>query len=162
MSRYFQAVCFVTIIFTGLWLAHADERGRYEPQGQKEVAQEGPKQMDIKRKVVFHLDWDQEERLLMTLENTKNLFKKISPHQCAVCMVANGKTVNLFRKDGATKYAVEMEDLHRQGVRFKACRNAMAKDKVDEADLLEVCGIVPAGGLEIINLQHHGFEYIKP
>lgn len=126
------------------------------------IDRESDKQMDAKRKVVFHLDWDQEERLLMALENTKNLFKAISPEQCAVCVVANGKAVNLFRQDRAGKYASDMEELHKQGVRFKACRNALAKNNVERKDLLGVCAVVPAGILELIDLQGDGFAYIKP
>jgi intracellular sulfur oxidation DsrE/DsrF family protein len=76
--------------------------------------------------------------------------------------VANGKAVNLFRKDRSAKYASDMGDLHKLGVRFKACRNAMAKNKVEKTDLLDVCEVVPAGILEIINLQRDGFAYVKP
>jgi intracellular sulfur oxidation DsrE/DsrF family protein len=118
--------------------------------------------MSVKTKVVFHLDWDQEERLLMALENAKNLLKAIPSQQSNVQMVANGKAVNLFRKDRATNYATEMENLHNQGVHFRACRNAMAKNNLEKSNLLEFCEIVPAGILELINLQNEGFAYIKP
>jgi uncharacterized protein len=162
MKKCFWTLCAAIIVMAGLCSAYAGETGENGPQIKKQPMQEAYKRMDAKRKVVFHLDWDQEERLLMALENTKNLFKEISPQQCTVYMVANGKAVNLFRRDRTAKYAAEMEDLHRQGVRFKACRNAMAKNNVDKAELLEVCEVVPAGVLEIINLQHEGFAYIKP
>jgi uncharacterized protein len=118
--------------------------------------------MDAKRKVVFHVDSDQEGRLLMALENTKNLFKEIPPQQCSVQIVANGKAVILFRKDRAGKFASEMEALHEKGARFKACRNSMSKNNLERSDLLGVCDVVPAGILELINLQHEGFAYIKP
>jgi uncharacterized protein len=150
------------VAFAALCSAYAGEPGRDESQTKTQLSQEASQKMDAQRKVVFHLDLDQEERLLMALENTKNLFKAIPPEQCTVHMVANGKAVNLFRKDKATKYASDMEDLHKQGVRFKACRNAMAKNKIEKTDLLEICEVVPAGILELINLQHEGFAYIKP
>ena len=118
--------------------------------------------MDAKRKVVFHVDSDQEGRLLMALENTKNLFKEVPAEQCSVHVVANGKAVILFRKDRAAKYASEMKALHEKGVRFKACRNAMSNNNVEKSDLLGVCDVVPAGILELINLQQEGFAYIKP
>jgi uncharacterized protein len=162
MKNYFRTFCISTIVLAALGSAYAAEPGHDEPQSKKHLRQEAKQKMDAKRQVVFHLDWNQEERLLMALENTKNLFKEIPPQQCTVHMVANGKAVNLFRKDRAAKYASDMEDLHKQGVRFKACRNAMAKNKVDKPDMLEVCDVVPAGILELINLQHEGFAYIKP
>lgn len=148
--------------FSSLSLASAGQSSYDESHTKNRLQRESDRQMDAKRKVVFHLDWDQEERLLMALENTKNLFKAISPQQCTVCVVANGKAVNLFRQDRAGKYTSDMEELHKQGVRFKACRNAMAKNSVEKKDLLEVCEVVPAGILELIDLQRDGFAYIKP
>jgi uncharacterized protein len=162
MKNHFRTLCISTIVLAALCSAYAAEPGHHEPRSKKHLQQEANQKMDAKRQVVFHLDWDQEERLLMALENTKNLFKEIPPQQCTVHMVANGKAVILFRKDRAAKYAPDMEDLHKHGVRFKACRNAIAKNKVEKADLLEVCDVVPAGILELINLQHEGFAYIKP
>jgi intracellular sulfur oxidation DsrE/DsrF family protein len=160
---------------TGLWIlrmsmialaslgpAYAAQPAHDEPQTKKPLIQEARKQMDAKRKVVFHVDSDQEERLLMALENTKNLFKEIPPQQCSVQVVANGKAVILFRKDRAAMYAPEMETLHEKGVGFKACRNSMSKNSVEKSDLLGICDVVPAGILELINLQHEGFAYIKP
>jgi intracellular sulfur oxidation DsrE/DsrF family protein len=152
----------LAIALAALCLAYAGQPGHDESQTTKQIVREANKTMDAKRKVVFHLDWDQEERLLLALENTKNLFKEISPQQCSVQMVANGKAVNLFRKDRAGKYGSEMEALHKQGVRFKACKNAMARNKVEESDLLAVCEVVPAGILELIDLQHEGYAYVKP
>ncbi len=161
MKHFFKALCILAFALAGICLGYADPSGGDKSQPIK-VVEEGGKQMVQNRKVVFHLDWDQEERLLMALENTKNLFKEVPAQQCTVQIVANGKAVNLFRKDRAAKYGSEMEDLHKLGVRFKACRNAMVKNNIQKADLLEICDIVPAGILELINLQHAGFAYIKP
>ena len=124
MKHYFWTLCISTFALAGLCLAYAGPTGHDESQAKK-LLREGGNQMEEKRKVVFHVDWEQEERLLMALENTKNLFKEIPPQQCSVQMVANGKAVNLFRKDKAAKYAKEMEDLNKLGVSFKACRNAI-------------------------------------
>ncbi len=161
MKICIRTLC-ISIIALTAFFAHAGQPGHEELQTKKPLMQKADKPMDAKRKVVFHLDWDQEERLFMALENTKNLFKEIPSQQCNVQMVANGKAVNLFRKDRAVKYASEMDELHKLGVRFKACRNAMAKNKVEKADLLAICDVVPAGILELINLQRESFAYIKP
>lgn len=161
MKHHFRTLCMLTFALAGLCLAYAGPTGHDKSQPKK-FSQEGGKQMEAKRQVVFHVDWEQPERLLMALENTKNLFKEIPPQQCSVNMVANGKAVNLFRKDKAAKYANEMEDLHKLGVRFKACRNAMNKNNIRKEDLLEICDVVPAGILELIDLQRQGFAYIKP
>lgn len=162
MNIFLRAICIGIMAFSALTIASAGQQGHDESQTKNRLNRERDKQMDAKRKIVFHLDWDQEERLLMALENTRNLFKEISPQQCTVCVVSNGKAVNLFRKDRAGKYVADMEELYKQGVRFKACRNAMAKNKIERTDLLQVCEIVPVGILELIDLQRDGFAYIKP
>ncbi len=122
----------------------------------------GSTQMDAQRKVVFHLDSDQEPLLTLALENIKNLFKEVTPQHCQVAMVANGKAVTLFRKDRVGTHASDMQQLHTLGVHFKACRNAMAKNNVAKGDLFEIVEVVPAGILELIDLQAKGFAYIKP
>jgi uncharacterized protein len=162
MKTCFRTLIVSMIALAPLCLAYAGQSSHDKPQTKQPTVDKAGKPMDAKWKVVFHLDWDKEERLLMALENTKNLFKEVPPQQCSVQMVANGKAVNLFRKDRAVKYAPEMEELHKLGVLFKACRNAMAKNHVEKADLLAICDVVPAGILELINLQHKGFAYIKP
>ncbi len=142
--------------------AHAgqSETDKSDPKG--ELGQKMAAQAQIKCKVVFHLDWDQPERLVLALENIKNLFKEVPAQQCQVSVVANGKAVILFRKDKVGERASDMTELHKLGVHFKMCRNAMVKNKIEKSDLFEVCEVVPAGILELINLQQEGFAYVKP
>jgi uncharacterized protein len=118
--------------------------------------------MEATKKVVFHLDTEQEDVFKLALENMKNLFKEVRPDQCQVRLVANGKAVRLFRKDKIGERAEDMEALHKVGARFLACRNALANNKIERSDLFDLCDIVPAGILELINLQAQGFAYIKP
>ena len=139
-------------------------RGRHDqPSVTPKVLQQEPRRtLQAGRKVVFHLDWDQEERLTLAMENIKNLFKEITPQMCRVCVVANGKAVKLFHKDNVREHTADMEELHKMGVRFMACGNALAKNNIDQNDLLPLCDVVPTGILELINLQAQGYAYIKP
>ena len=162
MQTYSRAFFIVMICLGPLCAAYGRPAGNDKAQTMKKPVQETARQMETQRKVVFHLDADEVGRLVMALENTKNLFKEIPPQQCQVRMVANGKAVNLFRKDRTGKYASDMEELHKAGVRFKVCRNAMARSNMNKADLFEACEVVPAGILELIDLQALGFAYIKP
>ncbi|MGO9566812.1 MAG: DsrE family protein [Desulfomonilaceae bacterium] len=162
MRKYPSIVLFLLIAFGPVVAACADQSGTEKSETRGEHGQKMLAQAQIKCKVVFHLDWDQGERLVLALENIKNLFKEVPPQQCLVSVVANGKAVNLFRKDKVGERATDMTDLHKLGVSFKMCRNALAKNKIEKTDLFEVCEIVPAGILELINLQHEGFAYVKP
>jgi hypothetical protein len=124
--------------------------------------QSGDDAMKISFKAVFHLDLDQEDRLILALTNMKNLFKEIPPQQCEISVVANGKAVNLFKKSQVADHAKTIEELHASGVHFKMCNNALTAHQIRKEDLIDVYEIVPAGILEIINLQQKGFAYIKP
>jgi uncharacterized protein len=162
MKEYLGIIVFLAIACVSVGPVNAGQSGTDKSETAREQGQKMATQSEIKCKVVFHLDWDQQERLVLALENIKNLFKEVPPQQCRVSVVANGKAVNLFRKDKLGERASDVAELHKLGVNFKMCRNALAKNKIEKADLLEVCEIVPAGILELINLQRDGFAYIKP
>lgn len=154
---------FMIVICCGLlWPAFAEQSGPEKSTIKGELHQQMDTKARNKIEVVFHLDSDQEPRLVLALANIKNLFKEVPPQQCRVSIVANGEAVTLFRKDKVGELASEMNELHKLGVSFKMCRNALANSKIDKSDLSEVCEIVPAGVLELINLQQQGFAYIKP
>jgi uncharacterized protein len=161
MRKYLGIVLFL-IACVNVGSVFAGQSGTEKATTKGEHRQNMATQAEIKCKVVFHLDWDQEERLVLALENIKNLFKEVPPQQCRVSVVANGKAVKLFRKDKVGERASDMAELHKLGVNFKMCRNALAKNRIENTDLFEVCEIVPAGILELINLQREGFAYIKP
>lgn len=124
--------------------------------------QSGDDAMKVSLKAVFHLDLDQEDRLILALTNIKNLFKEIPPQQCEISIVVNGKAVNLFTKSRVVDHAKTIEELHASGVHFKICNNALTAHQIRKEDLIDVYEIVPAGILEIVNLQQKGFAYIKP
>jgi uncharacterized protein len=161
MRKYLGIVLFL-IACANVGSVVAGQSGTEKAATKGKHGQNMATQAEIKCKVAFHLDWDQEERLVLALENIKNLFKEVGPQQCRVSVVANGKAVNLFRKDKVGERASDMAELHKLGVSFKMCRNALAKNRIANTDLFEVCEIVPAGILELINLQREGFAYIKP
>lgn len=118
--------------------------------------------MKISHKAVFHLDLNQEDRLTLALANIKNLFREIPAQQCDISVVANGNAVNLFKKNAVPGHGKALEELQKLGVHFKMCRNALANNQIGKEDLIVGCKIVPAGILEIIDLQRMGFAYIKP
>lgn len=118
--------------------------------------------MQVERKVVFHLDLDQEERLFLALENIRNLYKEVDQNLTSVTVVANGKAVKFFHKDRVGLHAQTMEELKKMGVNFTVCRNALAKNGIDRADLFPLCEVLSAGVLELIDLQAKGYAYIKP
>jgi uncharacterized protein len=116
----------------------------------------------VKAKVVFHVDWEKEECLVMALNNIKNLLKEIPSEQASIYLVANGASARLFRRERALQYAPDMEHLSRKGVRFLVCNNSLNNFGIGKDELAESCEVIPAGILELIRLQNEGYAYIKP
>src|SRR5208283_4866507 len=123
MKKYL-GIMLVLLVGSGfVCLTHGKGRHGQPSVTPKELQQEPHRTMQAGRKVVFHLDLDQEERLALALENIKNLFKEVPSQLCRVCVVANGKAVKLFHKDNIGEHAADMEELQKMGVRFMACAN---------------------------------------
>ena len=116
----------------------------------------------MEAKVVFHLDLNDEKRLVMALNNMANLLKEISVDESRVYLVANGASVNLFRRNPAPAYALQMEDLAVKGVHFLLCSNSLKNFDIPREALPDFCEIVKAGIVELVRLQAEGFGYVKP
>lgn len=128
----------------------------------KVVASTFLRKAKMKAKVVFHVDWDEEKRLVMALNNMANLLKEVSVEESEICLVANGVSVKLFRRDPAPAYALQMEELSRKGVRFLVCSNSLKNFDIPLETLLDPCETVKAGIVELVRLQAEGFAYVKP
>ncbi len=113
-------------------------------------------------RVVFHLDWDNEDHLIMALNNMENLLKEVSAEDAAIYLVANGVAVKLFQPERAAHYAPRIEKLSETGVRFLLCNNALRNLGIKPDELMAQCEVVPAGIVEIIRLQAEDCAYIKP
>lgn len=60
-----------------------------------------------------------------------------------------------------TKQSAKIKELKNRGVAFYACENSMRDRNVTRQDLVEECGTVPSGIVEIIKKQEQGWAYIK-
>ena len=116
----------------------------------------------MKTKVVFHLDWDEEKRLVMALNNITNLLKEIPATEAAICLVANGSAVRLFHREHAIAYGSRVEDLSAKGVRFLMRNNSLTNMNIDPVQLLNGCEVIKAGIVALIEFQADGYAYIKP
>ena len=159
--------CFLIILTLSIFLIFQSQASSEPTKADPKIArqtsvQQADDQKPIERKVVFHLSLILEERLALALSNIKNLFKAVPYQQCKVHVVANGEAVKLFKKDKIGPYAKDIEELHKLGVVFSTCWNAMAKHNIQKSDLFQACEIVPAGITELIDLQAKGYAYIKP
>jgi len=56
----------------------------------------------------------------------------------------------------------KLETLLAGGLRFDACQNTMARQKIALKDLIEGATPVPSGAVRVMELQEAGYAYIKP
>lgn len=103
-------------------------------------------------KVVFHID--ELEKWEESTKNVKNLVK-IAPEIDTVILV-NGIAINGFLEEKHLSF------IKMSGVHFHACDNALHANNITKEQLPENVVIVPAGVLDLIELQSVGYAYIKP
>jgi intracellular sulfur oxidation DsrE/DsrF family protein len=111
-------------------------------------------------KVVFHLNWNNEDIFRLALSNMENLLKAEPKAQIRV--LVNGRGVLLFRSDDKNEEQTRISGLMQRGVTFNLCANALRTFKVSGDEILPGCEIVPAGVVTLIELQGQGYAYIKP
>ena len=71
-----------------------------------------------------------------------------------------GGILSLLTNNAST--AGLLETLHRQGVKFKACRISVRASDLAESDFPLEVEFVPAGAPEMIRLQMNGYRYWRP
>ncbi|MFR3685383.1 MAG: DsrE family protein [Enterococcus sp.] len=103
-------------------------------------------------KVVFHID--ELEKWTETANNVKNLLKE--PKKIAIIVLINGNAINGYLASENQAFIAT------KGVTFHACNNAMRANKIEKEQLPENVVVVPAGVLDLIELQAQGYAYIKP
>ena len=80
---------------------------------------------------------------------------------CQMELVANGPAVKLFVPAQA-ELQKTAEELMARGLKLHLCKNALDANKMTAADLWPGCEVVPAGLVDIVELQNKGFAYIRP
>ncbi len=113
-------------------------------------------------KVVFHLDWNDPDRMNMALNNILNLLKDPFGKDAQVCVLANGQAVRLFEKRSALSTDARIAELRDKGLRLLLCNNSLTGLHIGRDELIEGCEVVPAGIVELVRLQQDGFAYVKP
>lgn len=103
-------------------------------------------------KVVFHVD--ESAKWQEAYHNIKNLLH--AAPEVKVVLLVNGSAIKGYLD------AENQEFLALSGVTFHACANAMRANQITADQLPENVEVVPAGVLDLIQLQNGGYAYIKP
>jgi hypothetical protein len=114
-------------------------------------------------RAVYHINEIDKARGL--LANVRNHLR--DDPTAKIVVIANGGGIDFLLRDAADKngapFAPALEELARQGVSFKVCRNTLTGRKLTDAAVADDVGVVQAGVAEIARLQaREGYVYIKP
>ena len=113
--------------------------------------------------VVLQVSEDEPARWDLVLNNAQNILDAVGQENARVVVVAFGPGLKMLFKNSPE--AKRISSLNDEGIEFDACHNTMegmAKKLGHLPVLVPQAVIVPAGVLRIMQLEHAGFEYIKP
>ena len=112
-------------------------------------------------KVIFHIDENDKWNLL--LKNVSNLLNATDGEEVYIEVLANSEAVKYYAPSQNFNADIEtMKNLHKKGVKFVACNNALAAHGIQKENIIEFVDVVPAGVLELVKKQNEGYAYIKP
>ena len=109
---------------------------------------------------VFHFD-NEAASLRIAITNIVNLYKTLDKEAFTAVLLVNGPGIRLMERNNVD-FSQDIRDLKQCGASIRVCRNAMNHFGLTPEQLCPECDIVPAGVVELIDLQKKGFAYIKP
>lgn len=111
-------------------------------------------------KVIFHIDESSKWGLL--LKNVQNLIKGVDLKNAQIEVLANSEAVELYAGSASDDDKALMQELSKAGIRFVVCNNSLKGMGIAKEQLPPSVEVVPAGVVELIEKQRHGYAYIKP
>ena len=127
------------------------------------AGQVSAKETAFKVPVPFVMQMTTEDPLLQrrAFMQIQKVLADIGPNKVKIEVVAyEGGILSLLTNNAST--ADLLETLHRQGVKFKACRISVRASDLAESDFPLEVEFVPAGAPEMIRLQMKGYRYWRP
>lgn len=111
-------------------------------------------------KVVFQVTDSDPGKWNLTLNNVHNLQQELGADKVVVEIVVYGPGIAMLKQDSAVGERVAQA--LRDRVNVVACQNTMQAMHLAEPDMLPGIGYVPAGVVEVMRKQQHGYAYIRP
>ena len=113
--------------------------------------------------VVLQVSQDNPARWNLTLNNAQNLLNYFGQEQVQIVIVAFGPGIKMYLQKSPV--ASRIAAINAEGVEFDVCHNSMEQFKKKTGHLPPLdpsVVIVPAGIVRIMQLESHGFNYVKP
>jgi intracellular sulfur oxidation DsrE/DsrF family protein len=119
-------------------------------------------------KVAIHVNEKDPKKMNMALNNAENIYNyyKSKGQKVEVRLVAYGPGLHMLRSDTSpVKARIERMALGQEGLSFAACGNThrkMSKKEGKKPPIMSEAKMVPAGVVELMELQEHGWTYVRP
>jgi len=114
--------------------------------------------------VVLQVSQDNPARWNLTLNNAQNLLNYFGQEKVQIVVVAFGPGIKMYLPKNKA-IAARIAAITAEGVEFDVCHNSMEEFKKKTGHLPPLdpsVVIVPAGIVRIMQLESHGFNYVKP
>ncbi|HQT63730.1 MAG TPA: DsrE family protein [Acidocella sp.] len=112
---------------------------------------------------VIQVSEDDPARWNLVLNNAQNMLDFMGASKIQIVIVAYGPGLKMLL--AGSPVAGRIQSLDQEGVEFDACHNtmlAMEKATGQMPVIVPPAVIVPAGVIRIMQLEAHGFSYLKP
>lgn len=156
----FAAVCALTLF--GAQSATAANWSIYKHYSFNKVQLANP-EPNAKEHVVVQVSEANPHLWNMALNNAANMTHYFGHGHVQVVVVAYGPGLKMLMHN--SKVAHRLQSLSAQGIEFDACHNTMEHMKRMTGHLPKLVPsavVVPAGVVRIIQLEQHGYQYVKP
>lgn len=110
--------------------------------------------------MVLHVD-KTDGALDISLTNAVNYASALAKESFHMVLVVNSRAVTLLVRANEG-LAPKLQAACGAGLDIRVCNNALQSTGTKAEDLYPQCTVVPAGLVEIVDLQRNGYAYIKP
>lgn len=114
-------------------------------------------------RVVIQISQNNPHRWALAMNNAQNIANYFGNQKAQIVIVAYGPGLHMLL--AGSPAAKRIAALDSEGIEFDACHNTMegmARSLGHMPTLVPQAVIVPAGVVRILQLESHGFDYIKP
>lgn len=114
-------------------------------------------------RVVIQISENDPHRWALAMNNAQNIANYFGNEKAQVVIVAYGPGLHMLLSNSPV--AKRIAALDSEGIEFDACHNTMegmARHLGHMPTLVPQAVVVPAGVVRIMQLESHGFDYIKP
>lgn len=94
--------------------------------------------------------------------NACNYAKALPKEAFSMVLVVNSKAVTHLVAGNTDMDKEKFEQARAAGLAIKPCLNALNASGLSPEQLVPGCEVVPAGLVEIVDLQRAGYAYVKP